>query len=69
MVNHNKKLLGFYLGIDKLEYPRWSGWIIIREYCDIGVRPRDIDDLRLDCLVQNFHFLIELSKKFGVSIK
>lgn len=69
MIRDDKRLLGFYLGIDKTQYPKWPGWIIIREYYSLGIKPRDIEDERLDCLVDNFYFLIKLSNTFGFNIK
>lgn len=64
----DKKLYSTYLGIDRSTCPKWNGWTIIQEYKDIGVHPKDIYDLRLECCVQNFHFLIEIANKLNINL-
>lgn len=63
---NQKRLYSQFQGILKKEYPRWNGWIIIQEYKELNIHPSEIKDLRLECCVQNMHFLIEIARKYGV---
>lgn len=49
-----------YKGISRQEYPKWAGWKLIKEYKKEGVSPSEISDEKLDILVINFYYLIEL---------
>lgn len=65
---NEKRLYSVFQGIQKKDYPRWLGWAFIQEYRELGIRPQEINDLRLECSVQNMHFLIEIQKYYGVNL-
>lgn len=54
-----------YCGINKKDYPKWEGWKIINKYKEDGVLIEDINDKRLDLLVENFYRLKYLQAKFN----
>lgn len=53
-----------FVGIAKKDFPKWEGWKIIIGYKDLGVLLDDIQDERLDILVENFYRLKYLQEKF-----
>lgn len=65
---NDKRLYSIFQGINKKEYPRWNGWEIIQQYKELGIHPSDIHDLRLECCVQNLHFLIEIARNYKINI-
>lgn len=64
-----KRLYSIFQGIERREYPRWNGWAIIQEYRELDIKPQDIWDLRLECCVQNLHFLIEIAEDYGITLQ
>lgn len=50
-------LYGEYKGISKRAFPKWPGWKIIASYKADGIDIKQIQDERLDVLVENFYFL------------
>lgn len=64
-----KRLYSTFQGIEKKEYPRWQGWEIIDEYRELNIKPQDIFDLRLECCVQNMHFLIEIAQRYEITLQ
>jgi hypothetical protein len=51
-----------FCGISKKEFPKWSGWKIISEYQEMGVSPSDINDKRLDILVENYYYVFYIEE-------
>lgn len=54
-----------FVGINKKDFPKWEGWKIINKYKEDGVPIEDINDARLDVLVENFYRLKYLQEKFN----
>lgn len=65
---YQKRLYSIFQGIQKKEYPKWNGWAIIQEYKELHIKPQDIKDLRLECCVQNLHFLVEIQNSYGIDL-
>jgi len=51
------KLYFNYYGISRKEYPKWPGWKIINEYKEDKTSIKDIKNVVLDLLVENFYRL------------
>lgn len=51
------KLYYNFRGISRKEYPKWAGWKIINKYKEDGVDIKQIEDKKLDVLVENFYYL------------
>lgn len=66
--SNHKRLYSTFQGIQKKEFPRWSGWAIIQEYRELDIHPSDINDLRLECCVQNLHFLVEIALENNIDL-
>jgi hypothetical protein len=51
-----------YLGISKKDFPKWEGWKILNEYKKQGVKVEDINDDKLNVLVENIRLTYKISK-------
>jgi len=58
------KLYYNFIGINKKEYSKWQGWKIISDYKDVGIDIKDINDAKLDILVQNFYYIKYIILKY-----
>ena len=57
------KLYYNFRGISRKEFPKWAGWKIINKYKEDGVDIKQIEDARLDVLVENFYYLEFIKEK------
>lgn len=59
---NSEKTYTNYLGISKKESPKWEGWGIISRYKAEGQSASEIEDDTLDCLVENYYYVLYLQR-------
>lgn len=56
-IKDTSTLYSSYKGITKKDFPKWKGWKVINSYKAIGIAVSDINDEKLDTLVENFYYI------------
>jgi len=51
-----------YLGIKRVDFPKWIGWKLIEKYKQQGIHVSKINDPILDLMVENFYITIFLKE-------